>query len=181
MQISLPSALGCWVWVYQNISKLILDRSENIFDIGIHWVSLCLMMSLIEPHNGPSHAIHHAGRCAACSIHFVKLASISWSHTQSSRTDPGWLRGAIHNLCISYVSVISQLQAVVTCYNILREAVVLSGTFRHIYILPRNPGVSWLSWGCVVPRDLYSCILTPLKYGTSNQYWDDTTQCMVRN
>jgi hypothetical protein len=41
VQISLQSALG-WVWVYQNISKLILD-SENIFDIGIHWVSLCLM------------------------------------------------------------------------------------------------------------------------------------------
>ena len=40
--------------------------------------------------------------------------------------------------------------------------------------------VSWLSWGCLVPSDLVYCILAPLIYGTSNQYWDDTTQCMVR-
>ena len=96
--------------------------------------SLCVSC-LMEPY---WIAFHPPRRKMACSIHFVKLASISWSHTLSSRTDPGWLRGAINNLCLRYVSVISQLQAVVTCYNILREAVVLSGTFRHIYILPRK-------------------------------------------
>ena len=75
-----------------------------------HWDTLGISVSHVSWNPTGPHSIHHAGRCAACSIHFVKLASISWSHTQSSRTDPGWLRGAINNLsqvCLSYISVTS--------------------------------------------------------------------------